>query len=123
MIKNQVETNTLMSLYYACSQETAEWISKNTGTVQKSINKLERVSTDGFGAENWEGERMIGSEKEYFVTENTIQSMSPRVGVFKNSQNLAQYLFTSWIPVEEKKELPKKEKKIAIQLDKTALLM
>lgn len=110
MIKNQVETNTLMSLYYACSQETAEWISKNTGTVQKSINKLERVSTDGFGAENWEGERMIGSEKEYFVTENTIQSMSPRVGVFKNSQNLAQYLFTSWIPVEEKKELPKKEK-------------
>lgn len=112
MIKNQVETNTLMSLYYACSQETAEWISKNTGTIQKSINKLERVSTDGFGAENWEGERMIGSEKEYFVTENTIQSMSPRVGVFKNSQNLAKYLFTSWIPVEEKKELPKREQNI-----------
>lgn len=110
MIKNQVETNTLMSLYYACSQETAEWISKNTGTIQKSINKLERVSTDGFGAENWEGERMIGSEKEYFVTENTIQSMSPRVGVFKNSQNLAKYLFTSWIPVEEKKDLPKRKK-------------
>ncbi|ERK05606.1 hypothetical protein L580_3316 [Serratia fonticola AU-P3(3)] len=106
MLKNQIETNTLITISYKCSYDTAEWISNNTGTIQKSITRLEQVDTDGFGAEKWTGNRMIGSEEENYISINSILSLNKRVGVFMNNEGLAQYLFTSWIDFKEKKELP-----------------
>jgi len=108
-LKNQVETNTLITISYKCSFDTAEWISNNTGTIQKSITRLEGVDTDGFGAENWTGNRMIGVTEENYITTNSIQSLQKRVGVFMNNEGLAQYLFTSWINVEEKLTLPPRD--------------
>lgn len=123
-LKNQVETNTLITLSYKCSSETAEWISENTGSIQKSITRLEGVDTDGFGAENWDGKRMIGSEKENYISVNSILSLNKRVGIFMNNEGLAQYLFTSWIPVSKKIDLPQRtdgldlSKKVDLKNDK-----
>lgn len=108
-LKNQVETNTLITICYKCSFDTAEWIANNTGTIQKSTTRMEQVDTDGFGAEKWTGNRMIGVTEENYITTNSIQSLQKRVGVFMNNEGLAQYLFTSWIDVEEKLKLPEKE--------------
>lgn len=63
---------------------------------------MEQVDTDGFGAEKWTGNRMIGSEEENLINTNSILSLNKRVGVFMNNEGLAQYLFTSWINVKEK---------------------
>ncbi|HEN3452065.1 TPA: triK protein [Yersinia enterocolitica] len=109
-LKNQVETNTLITICYKCSFDTAEWIANNTGTIQKSTTRMEQVDTDGFGAEKWTGNRMIGVTEENYITTNSIQSLQKRVGVFMNNEGLAQYLFTSWIDVKEKLELPDKKK-------------
>lgn len=112
-LKNQVETNTLITISYKCSFETAEWIAKNTGTIQKSTTRMEQVDTDGFGAETWTGNRMIGSEEENLINTNSILSLNVRVAVFMNNESLAQYLFTSWIDVKEKIPLPERPQSIA----------
>ncbi|MFW5402791.1 triK protein, partial [Yersinia sp. 1252 StPb PI] len=93
-LKNQIETNTLITICYKCSFDTAEWIANNTGTIQKSTTRMEQVDTDGFGAEKWTGNRMIGVTEENYITTNSIQSLQKRVGVFMNNEGLAQYLFT-----------------------------
>lgn len=111
-LKNQVETNTLITLSYKCSFDTAEWIANNTGTIQKSTTRMEQVDTDGFGAEKWTGNRMIGSEEENLININSILSLNKRVGVFMNNEGLAQYLFTSWINVKEKVSLPSRNEAI-----------
>lgn len=105
-LKNQVETNTLITLSYKCGYDTAEWVANNTGTVQKSITRMEGVETDGFGAESWSGNRVIGSEAETYISINSILSLNKRVGIFMNNEGLAKYIFTSWIPVKEKVNLP-----------------
>lgn len=109
-LKNQVEINTLVTISYKCGYDTAEWIANNTGTIQKNITRMEGVDTDGFGAESWSGNRMIGSEAETYISINSILSLNKRVGIFMNNEGLAKYLFTSWIPVNEISPLPDKEK-------------
>lgn len=105
-LKNQVETNTLVTISYKCGYDTAEWIANNTGTIQKNITRMEGVDTDGFGAESWSGNRMIGSESETYISINSILSLNKRVGIFMNNEGLAKYIFTSWIPVNQKSPLP-----------------
>ncbi|MEB6537332.1 triK protein [Pantoea stewartii] len=109
-LKNQVETNTLVTISYKCGYDTAEWIANNTGTIQKNITRMEGVDTDGFGAESWSGNRMIGSEAETYISINSILSLNKRVGIFMNNEGLAKYIFTSWIPVSQKSPLPAAEK-------------
>lgn len=67
---------------------------------------MEQVDTDGFGAEKWTGNRMIGVAEENYITTNSILSLKKRVGIFNNNEGLSLYLFTSWIDVKEKVELP-----------------
>ncbi|TDN48079.1 triK protein [Scandinavium goeteborgense] len=108
-LKNQVETNVLITVSYACSFDTAEWMAKNTGTIQKVITKMEQVDTDGFGAESWAGKRNVGSEEEYLIPINSIQSLNRRVGVMISNDRLAQYIFTSFVPVNTFHDLPVRE--------------
>ena len=105
-IKNQIETNTLITISYKASYDTAEWISNNSGSIRKSTTRMEQVETDGFGAEKWSGTRQIGQEEENYISINSILSLQKRVGVFSDNTGLPKYLFTCWIPVEERIELP-----------------
>ncbi|HFQ9467570.1 TPA: triK protein [Escherichia coli] len=110
-IQKSAETNTLITIVYKCSFETAKWIADESGTKPITITKLEQVETDGFGSEKWGGNRMIGQEEENYITTNSIRSLKKRVGVLDTSEGLMQYLFTCWIPLKEKVELPVKSEK------------
>lgn len=109
-LQASAETNTLLTLIYKCSFDTAEWIAQESGTKPITVTKLEDVETDGFGSERWGGKRMIGQVEEHFITTNSIRALKKRVGVFDNNEGLMQFLFTCWIPLREKANLPVKER-------------
>ncbi|NIH07047.1 hypothetical protein [Providencia rettgeri] len=100
-IKKGAETNTNITIIYKCGNETAEWIAKESGTIAKSLTKLEEVDTDGYGAENWKGRRMIGQEEEYFIPINTILSLPPRVGVMQTHGDLSTIIYSCWIDLKK----------------------
>ncbi|EOB0151527.1 hypothetical protein ACJXWJ_004879 [Salmonella enterica] len=105
-IKKGAETNTNLTLVYRCNDETAEWIAKNSGTTAKSLTKLEEVDTDGYGAENWKGRRMIGQQEEYYIPVNTVLAVEERVGIMQTMFELSRVLFTCWVPVKEFYKIP-----------------
>ncbi|HHI5971657.1 TPA: triK protein [Escherichia coli] len=109
-LQASAETNTLLTLIYKCSFDTAEWIAQESGTKPITVTKLEDVETDGFGSERWGGKRMIGQVEEHFITTNSIRALKKRVGVFDNNEGLMQFLFTCWIPLREKTDLPVKQR-------------
>lgn len=111
-LQASAETNTLLTLIYKCSFDTAEWIAQESGTKPITVTKLEDVETDGFGSERWGGKRMIGQVEEHFITTNSIRALKKRVGVFDNNEGLMQFLFTCWIPLKEKANLPVKERNL-----------
>lgn len=108
-IKKGAETNTNLTLVYRCNDETAEWIAKNSGTTAKSLTKLEEVDTDGYGAENWKGRRMIGQLEEYYIPVNTVLAVEERVGIMQTMFELSRVLFTCWVPVEKFYTMPARQ--------------
>lgn len=108
-IKKGAETNTNLTLVYRCNDETAEWIAKNSGTTAKSLTKLEEVDTDGYGAENWKGRRMIGQQEEYYIPVNTVLAVEERVGIMQTMFELSRVLFTCWVPVEKFYKMPARQ--------------
>ena len=108
MIKNQIETNTLITLMYACSSETAKWGADESGTIRKSVTKMEQLETDSAGSEKWTGNRSVGSEEENLITSNVIMSLKPRIGILYLNNDLAQKIYTCFIKLEnnEIKEIP-----------------
>jgi len=117
-LQASAETNTLLTLIYKCSFDTAEWIAQESGTKPITVTKLEDVETDGFGSEKWGGKRMIGQVEEHFITTNSIRALKKRVGVFDNNEGLMQFLFTCWIPLRDKATLPIKERNAEVFDDK-----
>lgn len=114
-IMKSTETNTNITLVFQSNSETANWVAENSGTIAKSLTKLEEVDTDGFGAENWGGRRMIGQDSEFLITVNTILSLPARVAVLKRIGSLSQLLFTCWISIDKEHELPVCEKEMPIK--------
>lgn len=108
-IKKGAETNTNLTLVYRCNDETAEWIAKNSGTTAKSLTKLEEVDTDGYGAENWKGRRMIGQQEEYYIPVNTVLAVEERVGIMQTMFELSRVLFTCWVTVEKFYTMPARQ--------------
>ncbi len=124
-IKKASETNTNLTFIYKCGNETAEWIAKESGTIAKSLTKLEEVDTDGFGAESWKGKRMIGQQEEHYIPMNTILSLPPRVGVMQANDDLSKVIFSCWVKIKNGiKPLPPilntHENKIQVATEKEA---
>lgn len=105
-IMKSTETNTNTTLVFQSNSETANWIAENSGTIAKSLTKLEEVDTDGFGAENWGGRRMIGQDSDYLIPVNTILSLPARVAVLQRIGSLSQIIFTCWVSIDKEIPLP-----------------
>ena len=106
-IKTGIETNTQVTVSYrANDDETAEWVSLQTGTVQKSVTKLEKVETNRGGAEEWSPERSVGQVEEQLIPANQLLSLPPRVGALIRPNTLATLVYTCWIPVKELRGIP-----------------
>jgi len=105
-IKNGIETNTQNTLGYRPNDnETAEWLSDLTGETQKTITKMEKVTRNAGGAEEWDGERTVGQQAENLIHTNQLFAMPPRVGVLIRPGIMATLLYTCWVPVKEMKGL------------------
>lgn len=101
-ILNGIETNSRRALFYATDDpDTAEYIAKRSGTIQKSVTRSESVSVNQAGAEVWDNERTLNRVEEAYITENQAISFPERVGVLFQPNTLAQVIYTSWIPVKE----------------------
>lgn len=99
--------------YRANDDETAEWVSLQTGTVQKSVTKLEKVETNRGGAEEWSAERSVGQAEEQLIPANQLLSLPPRVGALIRPNTLATLLYTCWIPVKEMRGIPNRGSALA----------
>lgn len=102
-IQNGIETNTqLMISHRAEDEETATWICEKTGTIAKTLTKLESVETNDWGAEEWEGKRMVGQVEDYLINLNQVKALPPRICVIAQPGVLATLCFTCFIPLREK---------------------
>lgn len=108
-IQNGIETNTqLMICHRAEDEETATWVCEKTGTIAKTLTKLESVETNDWGAEEWEGKRMVGQVEDYLITLNQVKALPPRICVIAQPGVLATLCYTSFVPLKDKVSLKPK---------------
>lgn len=106
-VQTGIENNTQVTISYrANGMETAEWISEMTGTVQKTVARMERVEMNHAGAEEWSGERTMAQVEETYISPNRLLALPSRIAVLIQPNELAKTIFTCWIGVERKRGMP-----------------
>jgi TraM recognition site of TraD and TraG len=106
-IRGGIDTNTQQTISYRANDfETAEWVSLQTGSGQKSVTKLEKVDVNRGGAEEWGAERSVGQVEEQLITTNQLLSLPPRVSALIRPNQLSTLLYTCWITIKERKGMP-----------------
>jgi len=109
-IKSEIEINTLTTISYrAGDQETAEWASTLTGTVNKTIIHSEEVEYDKMGAEKYTGVKKTKTDQEEYIPANRMLALPERTGALIRPGQLSQIIYTCWIPLnkEEMKDIVK----------------
>lgn len=101
--------------YMAADTETAEWISDQTGEIQKSVTRMEGIEINELGGEVWEKRRVLNREAENYITPNVLRMMPERTGVLLLPSELAKILYTCWVPVTENYAPEKPEKEFVFQ--------
>lgn len=108
-ISQTINVNTNYTICYrAKDPETAEWLSEQTGTIQKSVSRMENVETNRHGGEVWSEFKSLNNVEETLIHSNLAMSLPNQVAIFLKPNELAKICFTSWIPVTE--ELGMKDK-------------
>lgn len=113
-IKSEIEINTLTTISYrAADDDTAEWAAKMTGTRNKTIVRSEGIEYSKLGAETYTGQKQLHEDQEELIPMNKMKSLPERVAALIRPNQLAQVLYTCWIPLEkgEHFDIPKKENK------------
>ena len=96
--------------YLAGNSETAEWMSKKSGTIIKPIYDRERVTTGTLGGDTFEGTSFLTQEEIPLITENQARILPERVGVLYQPGELAKLLHTSWVSVDLDQEISSNQK-------------
>ncbi|MDQ3235634.1 MAG: TraM recognition domain-containing protein, partial [Pseudobdellovibrionaceae bacterium] len=105
-VLNSINTNSQVKIVYGgADEETAKWVSGYTGEVTKNVAKMERTEFNELGGEKWQEARAIGTEKEELIAKNVFLVLPPRVCIIKQPGRLAEVMFTSHCPVEDKSKL------------------
>lgn len=109
-IKSEIEINTKTTIcYQAADNETADWAAELSGTIQKTVAKMEEVEINSMGAEEFTNSKRLTREEEYLIPPNKIKQLPERVAVLYQPNELAQMLYTCWIPVKNMKGIPLRE--------------
>lgn len=109
-IKSEIEINTKTTItYQAADNETAEWAADLSGTIQKTVSKMEEVEINSMGAEEFTNSKRLTREEENLMTANKMKQLPERVSVLYRPNELAQMLYTCWIPVKNLKGIPLRE--------------
>lgn len=96
----------IKAVYGGADFDTAEWIANLSGTIVKSVTKMEKTEVSHAGGEIWENHRTIGTEAENYINTNVVLTLPPRVCVFVQPRHLATILFSSFVPVKDMNALP-----------------
>lgn len=95
----------IKAVYGGADFDTAEWIANLSGTIVKSVTKMEKTEVSHAGGEIWENNRTIGTEAENYINTNVVLTLPPRVCVFVQPRHLATILFSSFVPVKDMSSL------------------
>ena len=105
-ISQSINTNCQVKAMYGGSDfETAEWIAAASGTINKVVTKLEKTEIGDLGGETWEAGRSVGAVEENLVNTNVVLTLPPRICVLLQPRQLATLCYTSFVPVEDMKNL------------------
>jgi len=109
-IKSEIEINTKTTVcYQAADNETADWAAELSGTIQKTVSKSEEVEINSMGAEEFTSTKRLSREEEYLIPANKLKTLPERVSAIYRPNQLAELLYTCWIPVKELKGIPLRE--------------
>ena len=108
-IRQQVEVNTPITICHRAQDfETAEWAANLSGTQVKTVSRMEEVNVNKMGGEEWADKRTLNTVEENLLSTNTMLQLPKMVGAFFQPNEIAEIVYTCWIPVEEKRGIPLK---------------
>lgn len=93
-------------VYGGADYETAEWLSRLSGSITKTVTSMEKTNVRTMGAEEWERGRMIKAHEEATVPINVVLALPPRVAILIQPHQLATPTFTSPSKVNNTALLP-----------------
>lgn len=102
-IEQSVNVNCQLKLLYRAPDfDTAEWGADQSGTVLKTVARMEKTEIGPMGAEKWGRERMLNAVEENLITPNVLLGLQPRVAVLYQPGKLAAICKTCWVPVTKR---------------------
>jgi type IV secretory pathway TraG/TraD family ATPase VirD4 len=94
-----VDINCEMRVYYGTTLlDTAEQISKASGTTRVLTPMSESAEVGAYGGERWSGKRSFREEEAALVSTNTVQALPERVAILARPNAASAMLWTCWMP-------------------------
>jgi type IV secretory pathway TraG/TraD family ATPase VirD4 len=107
-IESALFVNCQHKLYYcALDADTAEWVSRSSGTESNEAVRSESTSVNKYGGETWGDTRQIVQQETAYVTINKISALPERVGVLFRPNTLPETIYTCWVPADKSVDLYK----------------
>lgn len=104
-IDKAIHTNCQSKIIYGgLDYDTAEWASKLAGEQQLQVAKLERTDIEQFGTETWGKSRFLQDTSAPYLHPNILLTSPKRVAIFLSPGELAQVIFTAWVPIKKNSE-------------------
>lgn len=99
-VRGSAMENAAIQLSYAIKDpETAEWLSKSTGTIL--VDDESRVVEKNVAlAETMKGERRISQSERFFIDTNMLMNLPKGCGVLATAGTLARFCYTSPVKAE-----------------------
>ncbi|MCF2829696.1 TraM recognition domain-containing protein, partial [Pseudoalteromonas sp. OF5H-5] len=108
-VSQSINVNSNYTICYRTKDnETAEWLSLQTGVIQKSVARMENIDVNRQGGEVWNDSKSLNNIEEALIHTNILMSLPERVAVFLKPNSLAKLCYTSWIDVSESRGLEPK---------------
>ena len=85
--------------YGASDIDTARWASDLSGTIQKSVTRMEKVEVQKFGTVVWDNERMLNRVEVPLINQNQILMLPSRTGILFRQAKLAEITYTCWVNI------------------------
>jgi hypothetical protein len=105
-IQQSINVNCQLKLIYGSQDpDTNEWAEAMSGQRLKVITRSEHTHVGHLGEEVWEKNRAIGQEIEPLIPSNTMLSLKQRVGVLFQPRELAEVIYTSFVPTTMENDL------------------
>lgn len=89
-------------IYKAGDDETAEWGEKLGGKTWIRTPSMERTEVNRWGGEDWGENRSMKKEEVPLISVNKLLMLPQRVGIFYYPGQIAQTLFSGYVPLEDR---------------------